>query len=197
MKLILASTSSYRAALLQQLHLPFLQMDPAYTEIAHEGESPGALCRRLAMEKAGQVAAQEPGGPYLIIGSDQVAYLPDGQLLGKPGDFDAALAQLQACRGKWVTFETAICLLTDTGRELTQADTMQVRYRDLDDAALTRYLNIDRPFDCAGAIKAESVGVTIISETRGRDINTLLGLPLILLVDMLAALGIDVLKEIN
>lgn len=197
MQLILASTSPYRAELLQKLRLPFTQMAPEFAEIAGEGETPQVLCRRLAQGKALSVARQEPGAPYLILGSDQVASLPDGKILGKPGDFDTAFAQLKACSGRWVTFETAICLLADHGPGRVASEAFSVHFRTLTDTGITRYLNLERPFDCAASIKVESLGITLIDDARGRDINTLLGLPLILLVDMLSALGIDILNHIK
>ena len=197
MNLILASTSPYRAQLLQQLRLPFNQMDPAYGETSLPDELPGDRCKRLATGKAMAVAAMSPPAPYLVIGSDQVASLPSGEVLSKPGDFNEAFRQLKACAGQWVRFETGICLMSDTGIQQVASECFDLRYRALDDIRVTRYLNLDQPWDCAGSIRYESLGYLLVQDTRGRDINTLLGLPLLLLVEMLGKLGIDVLKEIN
>lgn len=197
MNLILASTSVYRANLLQKLRLPFVQIDPGYTETAQPGEGPDLLCRRLAAGKAHSVAAQAPQSPFLILASDQVASLPDGQRLGKPGNFEAAFNQLRQSSGQWVRFETAVCLLADTGMERIATETFDLRFQRLDDQRITRYLNLDQPYDCAGSIKFESLGFMLVRDCRGRDVNTLLGLPLMLLVEMLADVGIDPLNEIK
>jgi len=194
--LILASTSPYRADLLARFRLAFLQIDPGYDERAVEGESPTAMCRRLARAKAAAVAAQSPRSPWLIVGSDQVAHR-DGQPFGKPGDFRGAFDQLTACSGRWVTFETGLALLSSEGGEDIRSEAFEIKFRDLSAEQITAYLNLDRPFDCASSIKAEGLGITLIEDTLGRDINTLLGLPLMLLQDMLAEHGIDVLNEIN
>ena len=197
MNLILASTSPYRARLLERLRLPFIQMDPLYEELAIPGESSTTRCRRLATGKANALMAQGPRGPFLVIASDQVACLDNGEFLGKPGGFDAAFSQLKACAGSWVTFETAICLMSDQGMVQVDSEAMSVKFRQLSDTDITRYLNLETPWNAAGSIKVESLGITLIEDSRGRDLNTILGLPLMLLVDMLASLGINVLNEIK
>lgn len=197
MKVILASTSPYRAALLEKLRLPFMQTDPRYTEERFPGEAPAELCRRLAEGKARSAARQATAAPWLVIASDQVASLPGGEVLDKPGGFDAAVSQLQRCSGRWVAFETAICLVTNDGECRVDADVFEVRFRELAEHTIRRYLELDAPFDCAGSIRAESLGIVLIAESRGRDFNTLLGLPLMLLTDMLAGLGVDVISGIK
>lgn len=196
LQLILASTSSYRAALLAKLRLPFVQIDPEYTESAVTGESPTKMCERLARAKAAAVADQEPAAPWLIIGSDQVAHL-DGEIFGKPGGFAAAHAQLSKCAGRCVTFETGVALLSSEGHDIVSSERFDIRFRELTADRITRYLNAEEPYDCAGSIKAEGLGITLLAETRGRDVNTLLGLPLMLLQDLLAETGIDPLSNFN
>jgi len=197
LKVILASTSPYRAALLEKLRLPFIQVDPDYIEERLPAEAPAELCRRLAEGKARSVSRPATVAPWLVIASDQVASLPGGKVLGKPSGFDAAVSQLQRCSGRWVAFETALCLVTSGGECRIDADVFEVRFRELDEHTIRRYLELDAPFDCAGSIRAESLGIALIAESRGRDFNTLLGLPLMLLTDMLAGLGIDVINEIK
>lgn len=197
MQLILASTSPYRAGLLGQLHLPFVQMDPMYTETRLPGEPATALARRLALGKAASLAGQAPAAPYLIIASDQVATLASGTILGKPGQFHAAFDQLKAASGQWMSFETAICLLDDHERRDIRSEVFAVKFRDLTDKDITRYLNLEQPYDSAGSVKLESAGISLIEDTRGRDLTTALGLPLMLLVEMLQGFGIDVLNEMR
>lgn len=192
MQLILTSTSPYRAALLEKLQIPFSQLDPRFTETTIEDESAADACRRLALGKVDAAAAQEPPAPFLLVGSDQVASC-DGARLGKPGSFDVAFGQLKTCAGRWTRFESAVCLMSSDGHRRVESDVYEIHYRDLTDREITRYLNADQPWDCAGAIRAERLGIALIDDARGRDFNTLLGLPLMLLADMLRDVGVKIL----
>ena len=129
----------------------------------------------------------------LIIGSDQVAVL-DGQVLGKPGSYDAALEQLLAMRGHAVVFHTALCLLdASNGRcQLEEVPTtVELRHYTHEQAA--RYLEIDRPYDCAGSAKIEALGIALVERVESSDPTALIGLPLITLVTMLERAGVQVL----
>ena len=106
--IVLASTSRYRRELLARLTSSFRVQGPQVDETALADESPFALARRLALEKARAVAADCRAA--LVIGSDQVADL-DGRALGKPGSVAAAHAQLAACSGRQVDFHTALCVI--------------------------------------------------------------------------------------
>lgn len=196
MNLILASTSPYRAELLSRLRVDFIQIDPAFAEQRIDGESPTSMCERLARGKAVAVAEQTPSAPWLIIGSDQVAHL-DGEIFGKPGNFDRAFEQLSHCSGRWVTFETGLAVLSSDGVETVRSERFDIRFRALSAERITRYLNLEQPYDCAGSIRAEGLGIALIEEMRGRDFNTLLGLPMILLEDVFESMKIDFLKDIN
>jgi septum formation protein len=192
LRLILASSSTYRRQLLERLQLPFDVMVPAIIETALPGEAPETTALRLARAKAHAVAAQAPGS--LVIGSDQVATL-DGEQIGKPGNHASALAQLQKMRGRRVVFHTALCLWD--GREATPADAVQLRnvqtfvtFRDLSDAELDAYLRIEQPYDCAGSAKNEGLGIAILEQIDSTDPTALTGLPLIALTDMLRQAGV-------
>lgn len=193
---MLASTSRYRAELLERLQLRFSQIDPEFEETSRPGEDPASMCQRLAQGKASAVAARAPAGPWLVIGSDQVCHV-DGTVFGKPGDFDTAAGQLHACAGRWVTFDTGLAVLSSDGRQVVTSEKYEVHFRPLSRETIERYLGLEQPFDCAGSIRAEALGVTLLDNSRGRDITTLLGLPLMLLQDVLASLGFEVLNEIN
>jgi len=198
-KLILASTSPYRAALLAQLGLPFEPIDPEYLEQAQDLETPEAKASRLARGKAisGAKRLSSPTNS-IVIGSDQVAQHPDGTILSKPGGFEQAHAQLSMCSGQWVKFSTAICLVDEHGQILNEGlEHYQIKYRSLSDSDIRTYLQIDKPYDCAGSLKAEGLGIHIIEEGRGKDINTLYGLPLILLSSLLNKLNYDPINNIN
>jgi MAF protein len=192
--LILASSSPYRQALLSRLGVPFTAHAPAIDEQRHDQETALALVLRLAEAKARALAEHYPG--HLIIGSDQVAVLVrDGneQVLGKPGGFEQAREQLTACSGQRVTFLTGLALLdTATGECQVDAVPFTVTLRPLDTATLERYLRAEQPYDCAGSFKAEGLGVSLFESTEGPDATSLVGLPLIRLVAMLAAAGIAV-----
>lgn len=189
--LVLASSSRYRQVQLQTLGLPFRCATPAVDESPYTGESASTLAARLAASKARAVAAQFPAA--LIIGSDQTVEFGE-QILGKPGNFEDAVRQLQALRGHTVAFHSALALL-DTANDALQCDviTTTVRYRSLDDAQIRTYLERDRPFDCAGSFKSESLGIAILASVCSDDPTALVGLPLIALTRMLAAAGVDVL----
>jgi septum formation protein len=189
--LILASTSPYRRQLLERLRIPFGVTNPRVDEAELPGESPEALCLRLAIAKARAVAPSHPDA--LIIGSDQVALL-DGRALSKPGDHANAVAQLSAMRGRTITFLTAVAVHdAASGRTLSRVVPTEVAFRDYSDADIQRYLEMDRPYDCAGSARSEGLGIAMIRALRGDDPNALVGLPLIAVVDLLAEHGYAVL----
>jgi septum formation protein len=173
------------------LRIPFAVSNPRVDETEHPGESPDALCLRLAVAKARAVAGDHPDA--LIIGSDQVALL-DGRALSKPGDHANAVAQLRAMRGRAITFLTAVAVHdAASGRTLSRVVPTDVAFRDYSDAEIERYLAMDQPYDCAGSAKSEGLGIVLIRALRGDDPNALIGLPLIALVDLLAEHGYAVL----
>ena len=181
--LVLASTSVYRSELLKRLQLPFETAAPEVDETALPGESAHATSARLAQLKARAVAAAYPDA--LIIGSDQVALL-EGRQLGKPLTHDNAVRQLRAMRGKTTRFYTAVALLNGrTGSMQTEIAENHVTLRDLSDAEIEGYLLKEQPYHCAGSAKSEGLGIALMSRMTGDDPNALIGLPLILLVDML------------
>lgn len=187
--LILASTSQFRRELLTRLQIPFTAVAPEADETALPDESPAQTAERLSELKARAVAAQHPNS--LIIGSDQVAYLGN-QRFGKPGRRENATAQLRAMRGNTVIFHTGLCLLnTQTGQCQLSGIPTEVRFRDLSDAEIERYLDREDALNCAGSAKSEGLGIALLEYMRGDDPNALVGLPLIELSRMLRAEGVD------
>lgn len=184
--LVLASTSRYRRELLGRLGLAFETDRPEVDEAAHPGESPAALAIRLAEAKARAVAARHPGA--WVIGSDQVADR-DGLALGKPGDRETALAQLQAASGRCVRFHTAWCLLGPAQQKLSGLDLTEVRFRPLDRDGILRYLDAEQPYDCAGSFKCEGLGIVLFEAIQNQDPTALVGLPLIALSAALRTAG--------
>ncbi|MEN7526398.1 MULTISPECIES: Maf-like protein [unclassified Cupriavidus] len=181
--LILGSSSPYRRELLARLRIPFQTATPDIDEAPLAGERPEATALRLSRLKAEAIAARHPGA--LVIGSDQVCTLDDMQI-GKPGNHENALAQLQLMRGRTVTFHSALCLL-DSRSGVAQLADVQTRatFRDLSDAELDAYLRIETPYDCAGSAKAEGLGIALLSRVESDDPTALIGLPLIALTGML------------
>jgi septum formation protein len=189
--LVLGSTSRYRRELLARLTSSFRVHAPAVDESARAGEAPASLAARLAVAKAHAVAAACPGA--LVIGSDQVAEL-DGIALGKPGTVEAACAQLRACSGRTVAFHTALCVVDardPTARVHADADLTRVVFRPLDEGAIERYVEAERPLDCAGSFKAEGLGITLFERIESIDPTALVGLPLIALARLLRGAGIE------
>ena len=187
-RLLLASSSPFRKALLEKLQHPFATTTPDIDETPHPGESPHALVERLAAEKARAVASHHPN--TLIIASDQVAVL-DEQIIGKPLDHASATAQLRACSARAVTFLTGLALLnSDSGRLQVVVEPFRVHFRPLDEATIERYLRADTPYDCAGSFKAEGLGISLFERLEGDDPNTLVGLPLIRLIRLLENEGV-------
>ena len=183
--LFLGSTSSYRSALLDKLQVPFTQVNPDYIERDLPGEEPISMALRLAEGKGKSISPDVEN--YIIIGSDQVAHM-DGEKFGKPGNKSNALRQLRLFQGNWVTFTTAICLVTPTESPQCAAESYAIKFRDLSRREIEHYLDRDQPYDCAGSIKVESLGITLLEDARGRDITALYGLPLMLLRKQLSAL---------
>lgn len=189
--LVLASSSVYRRELLQRLQLPFICRSPDIDESPLPGEEPVALVQRLAIAKAGALRRQFL--QHLIIGSDQVAVL-DGNIIGKPGNREAAIKQLQAVSGRSLTFYTGLCLLNSASNTL-QVDCVPftVHFRSLTQQQIECYIDREKPFDCAGSFKSEGLGVSLFDATEGNDATSLVGLPLIRLRQMLEQAGVNVL----
>jgi 7-methyl-GTP pyrophosphatase len=188
-RLVLASTSPYRRELLARLRIPFATAAPNVDETPHDCEAPQALCMRLAVAKAHAVQPDWPDA--LIIGSDQVAVVGD-RLLSKPGNHENAVTQLKLMRGKAVSFFTALCVLnTRTEQQQTAVVPVVVRMREFSDAQIERYLQGERPYDCAGSARIEGLGIALVSGVECDDPSALIGLPLIALCDMLRNEGLN------
>lgn len=186
--LVLASTSSYRRQLLERFGIPFEVISPAVDETPAPGESPVATAQRLAVDKAKAVASRYPAA--LIIGSDQVAYR-DEQRFDKPLTEERAIAQLRSMSGSTVIFHTAVCVYNSaSGSIQLMGVPTAARFRELSDEEIARYVQRERPLDCAGSAKSEGLGIALLEHMRGDDPTALIGLPLIALSKMLRAEGV-------
>jgi len=188
--LVLASTSIYRKELLARLGLPFITAAPEVDETPLPGETPPHLVRRLAELKARAVTARYAGA--LIIGSDQVAVI-DGQILGKPGNHERAVAQLRLASGKRLDFLTGLCLLNAaTGQAQVDIVYFGVAFRRLSEQQIENYLRHEQPYHCAGSFKSEALGIALCERFEGEDPSALIGLPLIRLIRMLEQENVSV-----
>lgn len=186
--LVLGSSSPYRRELLARLRQPFTTAAPQVDETPRAHETPRALALRLALAKAREVASRHPQA--IVIGSDQVADLA-GQPLGKPGTHPRAVAQLRQMSGQTVVFQTALAVVcAATGFEQVDLAPVEVKFRDLSDEEIERYLRAEQPYDCAGSAKSEGLGIALLDAIHSDDPTALIGLPLIRTCRMLRAAGL-------
>lgn len=186
---LLASSSVYRRELLARLLPAFETAVPDVDETPRTGETPDAMAARLAGLKARHCAAGRPDS--IVIGSDQVPVLSD-RVLRKPGSRERAVQQLSECSERAVEFLTAVAVIGPGGREETHLDQTLVRFRRLSAEEIERYVDAERPFDCAGSFRAEGLGIALFESIESRDPTALQGLPLIWLAGCLNRFGLPV-----
>ena len=196
MSLILASSSPFRKAILDNLGLTFKVVAPEINEARKANESPIDLVSRLSKEKALAVSTSHSG---LIIASDQVATLDSGEneddvILTKPGSHENAFLQLKKSSGKTVNFLTGLVLMnTNTLHTQLHVEHFKVTFKILSDNQILNYLSKEDVLNCAGSFKSEGLGAELLSQMEGNDPNSLIGLPTIRLIDMLAKEDVQVL----
>jgi len=191
MKLVLASTSPFRKTLLERLQLDFSTDSPDVNEAPLADETVEEMVVRLACAKAQAIVAHHPDS--LIIGSDQSAVL-NGEKLSKPGNFDNAFKQLTHASGQKITFQTGLCLLNSaTGNMQSSCVPYTVVFKSLTPTMIKNYLHKEQPYNCAGSFKSEALGIALFERFEGSDPNSLIGLPLIELVNFLANEGVSIL----
>lgn len=189
--IILGSTSPFRKTILEKLGIPFVCCAPDINEAPVPNETPEALVARLATEKAAAVGQHFEHG--LVVGSDQVAVI-DQHILGKPHQHEIAVEQLKHSSGKVVRFLTGLCLMdVESGQHETLVEPFEVHFKELSDDEIENYLRLEQPYQCAGSFKSEAAGITLFKRLVGDDPNTLIGLPLIRLTELLSKQGVDVL----
>ncbi len=193
-QLVLASTSDYRKALLARLELPFITAAPGVDETPLADEDATQLVVRLASAKAQALAQRYPD--HLIIGSDQVCVVA-GKICGKPHTEARARELLRAASGHSVVFYTGLALFDSRDGSLqVLCEPFSVDFRTLTESEIAAYVSKEQPLDCAGSFKSEGLGITLFDRLSGRDPNTLVGLPLIALCDMLRTAGVNPLMTV-
>ena len=182
-KLVLASSSPFRKMLLERLLVPFETINPDIDETPMIGETPLQLVKRLAVEKAQAVASDYPNS--LIIGSDQVA-MHGEEIVGKPHTHERAVSQLRSASGKEIKLFTGLALINSETKAV-QADVIPftVYFKQLSEEVIENYLRKEEPYNCAGSVRAEGLGIALLKRFEGDDPNALIGLPLIRLISML------------
>jgi len=191
-RLILGSTSPYRKQLLANLGVTFTQRRPDTDESPNQGEGPSSAALRLGASKAQSVADQlQNEAHWICIGSDQVCHL-EGTLYGKPGTAEQAALQLASFSDRWVTFSTSLALIASDGQTFSAVEDYECCFKTLSSDEIDGYIQLDQPLDCAGSIKVERAGVSLLRDTRGRDINSLYGLPLMLLSEALQSFSYSI-----
>ena len=190
MDLILASPSKYRKALIERLGVPFRCVDPMVDESTWKAaiSDPRSLAEALALAKARAVAGRFPAA--VVIGGDQVVAL-DGQILGKPGTDERAVAQLRAMAGRSHGLITAMAVVAP-GRTYQETDVATLGVRPLSLGAIERYVAVDHPADCVGSYKLEARGITLFDRIEARDHSAITGIPLIALTSILLELGFTI-----
>lgn len=190
MRIILASTSVYRKQLLQRLLPEFECMAPAVDETPLAGENLTTLVDRLALAKAEVIADLHPQA--LVIGSDQ-SLIASGQVLGKAGSIEAAITQLELLSGRELVFETAVALVCRSrGIALHRRVPTLVHFRHLNSDEIRRYIEREKPIDCAGSFKAEALGISLFERISADDPTALIGLPLIATAELLRIAGCQI-----
>lgn len=190
--LILASTSPFRQTLLSKLGLPFITAAPKCDETPQPGEAAQELVQRLALAKARALATRYPES--WIIGSDQVCVL-DGAIAGKPHTIEKACQQLALASGNIITFYTGLALIQPaSAQQSVICEPFKVHFRTLNESEIRHYVEKEQPLNCAGSFKSEALGICLFERLEGRDPNTLVGLPLIALNELLRKVGINALS---
>ena len=185
-ELVLASTSLYRKRLLERTGLGFRVEDPVCAEEPVPGVTPRALALEFAMEKARSISQRNPRA--VVIGSDQLVDL-DGEVLGKPGDVETAIAQLRRMAGRPHHLWTAVVVMQG-GRSRDHVDLHRLTLRQLADDEIREYVERDQPLDCAGSYMIESLGIALMERIEGDDPTAIEGLPLMATLRLLAEFGI-------
>ncbi len=192
--LVLGSSSPYRKELLERLHVKFTTDSPKVDETPLKEETPRDLALRLSRLKARAVAQKHPG--CVVIGSDQVLDL-DGKCVGKPGNRENCIKQLEEMSGKTLVFHTAMTVIDAVGLGHTAVVDTTIKMKELKRETIAAYVDLEQPFNCAGSAKLEKLGIALISSFESEDPTAIIGLGLIELTNMLAKCGIEVLPGLK
>ena len=193
MTVILASSSKFRKQLLSKLRIPFKCISPDIDESRLKNESVSSYVKRLSIEKARKVGASCRNS--IIIGSDEVADL-DGAILGKPITKEKAKKQLKMLSGNKVVFRTGLCVLNSkTNKYYASVNNYTIFFNNLTNNTINSYLSKDEVLKCAASIRIEGLAINLIKKMKGEDPSSIMGLPLIKLIDYLDKFNISVMTK--
>ena len=193
MTVILASSSKFRKQLLSKLRIPFKCISPDIDESRLKNESVSSYVKRLSIEKARKVGASCRNS--IIIGSDEVADL-DGTILGKPITKEKAKKQLKMLSCNKVVFRTGLCVLNSkTNKYYASVNNYNIYFNDLSNNTINSYLSKDDVLKCAASIRIEGLAINLIKKMNGKDPSSIMGLPLIKLIDYLDKFNIPVMTK--
>ena len=193
MKVILASSSKFRKQLLNKLNISFKCISPDIDEKKLNNESVKDYVKRLSIEKASKIACSNQKS--IIIGSDEVADLK-GKIIGKPITKKNAKKQLRMLSGNKVVFRTGLCVLnSETGKYYASVSNYNIFFKDLDDNIINKYLENDDVLNCAASIRIEGLAINLVRKMNGADPSSIMGLPLIKLIDYLARFDVDIMTK--
>ena len=193
MKVILASSSKFRKQLLDKLNISFKCISPDIDEKRLNNEAVKDYVKRLSIEKASKIACSNQKS--IIIGSDEVADLK-GRIIGKPITKKNAKKQLRMLSGNKVVFRTGLCVLnSETGKYFASVNNYNIFFKDLDDNIINKYLESDDVLNCAASIRIEGLAINLVRKMNGADPSSIMGLPLIKLIDYLARFNIDIMTK--
>ena len=193
MKVILASSSKFRKQLLNKLNISFKCISPDIDEKRLNNEDVKDYVKRLSIEKATKIACSNQKS--IIIGSDEVADLK-GKIIGKPITKKNAKKQLRMLSGNKVVFRTGLCVLnSETGKYYASVSNYNIFFKDLDDNIINKYLENDDVLNCAASIRIEGLAINLVRKMNGADPSSIMGLPLIKLIDYLARFDVDIMTK--
>ena len=193
MNVILASSSIFRKQLLSKLGIPFRCISPDIDERRIKDESVSEYVLRLSIEKAKKIALDQKKS--IVIGSDEVADL-HGQILGKPITRNKAKKQLRLMSGNKVVFRTGLCVInSETGKYYSSVNNYTIFFKTLDSNIINNYLDNDDVLKCAASIRIEGLAINLVKSMRGSDPSSIMGLPLLKLIDYLEKFGIKVMSK--
>jgi MAF protein len=193
MKVILASSSKFRKQLLDKLNISFKCISPDIDEKRLNNEAVKDYVKRLSIEKASKIACSNQKS--IIIGSDEVADLK-GRIIGKPITKKNAKKQLKMISGNKVVFRTGLCVLnSETGKYYASVNNYNIYFKDLNDSIINKYLESDDVLKCAASIRIEGLAINLVRKMNGADPSSIMGLPLIKLIDYLARFNIDIMTK--
>ena len=196
-KVILGSSSIYRANLLKTINLPFKIIKPQIIEQAKASEKPTEMAIRLTKEKLiaiKQKLNQKKALRYFIITCDQVGFA-DNKILQKEKNFELAFKKLTSLKGKIAYFHSAISLFdSQTNQTKTKLGTTEVKFRNFSDLELEKYLLKEKPYDAVAAFKSETSGMLLCQYIKSSDPTAIIGLPMVSLNNLFLEFGVELLN---